>query len=89
MAEKQNRTPLLVSDSQITWVPLGEGFPGGTSGKETRLPTQEMQEDMSSVPGSGRSPGAGNDNPLPYSCLGEPMDRGAWRAAAHQVSKSL
>ena len=71
-----------------TWVPLGEGFPGGTSGKETRLPMQEMQEDKSSVPGLGRSPGAGNNNPLPYSCLGEPMDRGAWRAAVCQVAES-
>ena len=74
--------------AKITWVPLREGFPGGTSGKETHLPTQEMQEDASSVPGLGRSPGAGNDNPLRYSCLGEPMDRGAWQAAAHQVAKS-
>ena len=70
-----------------SWVPLGEGFPGGTSGKETRLPVQEMQEDKSLVPGLGRSPGAGNNNPLP-SCLGEPMDRGAWRAAVRQVAES-
>ena len=37
-------------------------------------------EDMSSIPGSGRSPGEGNGNPLQYSCLENPMDRGAWRA---------
>ena len=36
--------------------------------------------DASSIPGSGRSPGGGNDRPLQYSCLGNPMDRGAWRA---------
>jgi len=36
--------------------------------------------DMGSVPGLGRSPGGGNDNPLQYSCLGNPMDRGAWWA---------
>ena len=35
---------------------------------------------MGSIPGSGRSPGEGNDNPLQYSCLGNPMDRGAWQA---------
>ena len=38
--------------------------------------------------GSGRSPGVGNGNPLQYSCLGNPTDRGAWRATAHEVAKS-
>ena len=36
--------------------------------------------DLGSIPESGRSPGVGNSNPLQYSCLGSPMDRGAWRA---------
>ena len=44
--------------------------------------------DSSSVPGSGRSPGEGNGNPLPYSCLGNPMDRQAWRAIVQGVAKS-
>ena len=44
--------------------------------------------DGGSIPWSGRSPGEGNDNPLQYSCLENPMDRGAWRATAHRVSKS-
>ena len=48
---------------------------------------QEMQEDVGSIPGSGRSPGVGNGNPLQYSCLGNLMDRGAWRAAAHGVAE--
>ena len=39
------------------------------------------------IPGSGRSPGEGNGNPLQYSCLGNPMDRGAWRAIGHGVTK--
>ena len=39
------------------------------------------------VPGSGRSPGGGHSNPLQYSCLENPMDRGAWRAAVHRVAK--
>ena len=39
--------------------------------------------------GSGRSPGEGNGNPLQYSCLGNPMDRGAWRAAVHGIVKEL
>ena len=36
--------------------------------------------DVGSIPGSGKSPGGGNGNPLQYSCLGNPMDRGTWRA---------
>ena len=45
--------------------------------------------DVGSVSGSGRSPGEGNGNPLQYSCLENPMDRGAWRSIAHGVAKSL
>ena len=41
-----------------------------------------------SIPGSGRSPGEGNGNPLQYSCLENPMDRGAWRATVHGITKS-
>ena len=44
--------------------------------------------DMGSIPGSGRSPGEGNGNPLQYSCPENPMDRGAWRATVHGVAKS-
>ena len=44
--------------------------------------------DPCSVPGSGRSPGEGHGNPLQFSCLENPMDRGAWRAAVHRVTKS-
>ena len=44
--------------------------------------------DLGSIPGSGRSPGEGNGNPLQYSCLGNPMDRGAWWAAVHGVEES-
>ena len=44
--------------------------------------------DMGSIPGLGRSPGEGNGNPLQYSCLENPMDGGAWRAAVHGVAKS-
>ena len=44
--------------------------------------------DLDSIPGSGRSPGEGNGNPLQYSCLENPMDRGAWWATAHGVAKS-
>ena len=44
--------------------------------------------DRGSVPWSGRSPGEGNDNSLQHSCLGNPMDRGAWWAAVHGVARS-
>ena len=43
--------------------------------------------DSDSIAGLGRSPGEGNGNPLQYSCLENPMDRGAWRAAVHGVTK--
>ena len=45
--------------------------------------------DVGSIPGSGRSPGVGNGNPLQYSCLGNPIDRGAWQAIVHRVANSL
>ena len=44
--------------------------------------------DVGSVPGLGKSPGEGNGNPLQYSCLENPMDRGAWWATVHWVTKS-
>ena len=43
--------------------------------------------DMCSIPGLGRSLGEGNGNPLQYSCLGNPMDRQAWQATVHRVTK--
>ena len=49
--------------------------------------SQANAEDMGSIPGSGRSPGGGNGNPLQYSCLENPMDRGAWWAIVHGVAK--
>ena len=45
-------------------------------------------EDPGSIPGLGISPGEGNGNPLQYSCLENPMDRGAWQATVHRVTKS-
>ena len=44
--------------------------------------------DAGSIPGSGRSPGRGNGNPLQYSCLENSKDRGAWHAAVHGVAQS-
>ena len=45
-------------------------------------------KDVGLIPGSGRSPGVGNGKPLQYSCLGNPMDREAWQATVHGVTKS-
>jgi len=44
--------------------------------------------DVGSIPGSARSPGGGHGNPLQYSYLGNPMDRGAWRATVHGIAES-
>ena len=44
--------------------------------------------DVDLIPGLGNSPGGGHGNPLQYSCLENPMDRGAWRATVHRVGKS-
>ena len=44
--------------------------------------------DAGFIPGSGRSPGGGNGNPLQYSCLDNPMDKGAWWATVHEVTKN-
>ena len=60
------------------------GFSGGSAVKN--LPANAG--DVGLIPGSGRSLGEGKDNPLQYSCLGTPMDRGAWQAAVHRVTKS-
>ena len=57
---------------------------------EVKNPSANAEDtrDESSIPGSGRSPGKGNGNPLQYSCLRNLMDRRAWRAAVHRVLKS-
>ena len=56
------------------------GFPGGISGKEPACQHRLDVRHAGSIPGSGRSPGEGNGNPLQYSCLENPTDRGAWQA---------
>ena len=60
------------------------GFPGGSLVKN---PPASIG-DVSSIPESERSPGEENGNALQYSCLGNPMDRGAWRATVHRAAKS-
>ena len=61
------------------------GLPQWLRGKESTC----NAEDMDSIPGSGISSGEGHGNPLQYSCLENPMDRGAWWAPVHRVEKSL
>ena len=46
------------------------------------------RRDAVSIPGSGRSPGGGHDDPLQYSYLENPMDRGAWQATVHRIAES-
>ena len=59
------------------------GFPRSSVGKESAC----NSGDPSSIPGLGRSVGEGNGNPLKYSCLENPMDRGAWQATVHEVTR--
>ena len=63
------------------------GFPGGSVVK--KMPTNAGRtSDLDLIPGLERSPGEENDNPLRYSCLDNPMDRGAWQATVHGAEKS-
>ena len=63
-------------------LPIDKGFPGGSEGKASAC----NAGDPGLIPGMGRSPGEGNGNPLQYSCLENPMDRGAWWATVHGVA---
>ena len=60
------------------------GFPGGLDSKVSACNVR----DLDSIPGSGRSPGEGNSNPLQYSCLENPMDTGTWQVTVHGVAKN-
>ena len=60
------------------------GFSGGSDGKDIAC----NMGDPGLIPGSGRFPKEGNGNPLQYSCLENPMDRGAWQATVHGVAES-
>ena len=60
------------------------GFPGGSEDKASAC----NAGDPGSIPGLGRSPGEGNGNPLQYSCLENPMERGSWQATVHGVAKN-
>ena len=84
----QLQIELAVQLSSLTdhscWLGMDMGFPGGSAGKESACNAGAL----SSIPGSGKSPGGGNGNPLQYSCSDNSMDRGTWRATIHGVTKS-
>ena len=76
---------IYMQKSEIRTLPNATlGFPGGSLSKESAC----NAGDLSPIPGLGRSPGEGHGNPLQYSCLENPMNRGAWQAAVHGVAKS-
>ena len=72
--------PALISRAE-------RGFPSGSVVKNSPTNAGDIR-DAGPIPGSGTSPGEGHGNPLQYSCLGNPMDRGAWRATVHGIIKS-
>ena len=74
----------LTSVSFCSLLPAVLGFPGGSDGKESACNVGAP----CLITGSGRSPGEENGNPFQYSCLEKSMDRGAWQATVHGVSKS-
>ena len=71
----------------VTNYVLSKGFPCGAMVKNPPAKAGDLR-DEGSIQGLGRSPGEGNGDRLQYSCLENPMDRGAWRAVVHRVTKS-
>ena len=80
----QKRVPEPSPPHLTLWIPLALDFFGGSDVKESTC----NAGDLGSVPRLGRIPGGGHGNPLQYSCLKSPMDRGAWKATFHGVTKS-
>ena len=82
MLERDRGDPML-NDMVIEGLSEVVGLPSGSVGKESTC----NAGDLGLIPESGRSTGKGNGNPLQYSCLENSMDRGAWQAAVHGVTK--
>ena len=82
-------TPKINSTVQIHYTPIKvkRDLPGGSGGKESACKAGDVI-DLGLIPGSGRSSTGGNGNPLQYSCLGNPMDKGAWWTIVHGVAKN-
>ena len=74
-------TPLLSNDCGLLWASLE------AQRQRNHQPVPVSAGDMSSIPGWGRSPGEENSNAFQYSCLGNSMDRGAWRTTVHGVAE--
>ena len=92
LALQQNRGDhLYISECPVLPSALNtmihRGFPSGANSKEPSANAGDIR-DLSLIPGSGRSPGGGHDNPFQYFCLENPRDRGAWQATVHNVAKS-
>jgi len=66
---------------------LNRDFPDGSVGKESACNAGDTRDSIS-VPRLGSFPGIGNGNPFQYSCLGNPIDRGAWWATVHAIAKN-
>ena len=77
------KTQTRLSNWTELWARFQFIFPDGSDDEESAC----NAGDPDSIPGLGRSPGEGNGNPLQYSCLKNPMDRGAWQATVQQVTK--
>ena len=73
-----------MSEYKLNFIDQCMGLPYSSDGKESAC----NAEDLGSVPGSGRSSAERNGNPLQYSCLEKPMDRGAWWATVQSIAKS-
>ena len=78
------------SSSWLYFEKSEKALPGGNVALVVKNPPADAGDvrDTGSIPGLGRSPGEGNGNPLQYSCLGNPVDKGAWQTTVHGVEKS-
>ena len=77
-----------MTQAKATDITSLDGLPGGASGKEPVCQRRRDIRDAGLIPGAGRYPGGGHGNPLQYSCLDNPLDRGAWLATVQRVRKS-
>ena len=86
---KTDRFPICCGQTNFKCLVLSllEGFPGGTSSKEPTCQSKRLKR-YRFDPWIGKIPGGGHGNPLQYSCLENPMDRGAWWATVHRVANS-
>ena len=75
------------ADSVVPFCFVAEQVPLGFPGDSVAQNTPASARDVNSAPGLGRPPGEGRADPLQDSCLGDPVDRGAWRAAVHGLTK--